>query len=129
MTNAARQSYVRTDVRYRDVNQHAGEFQGLRFYHADGVWLIDAERADGTLSEQHEYVRPDTALNEMPLLFAVLVLGVQVRVVKGDTQPDQAQAPAQWHVHVPIPDGGTEVSVHRNRLDAENYIRLWMRSV
>ena len=129
MSNAARQSYVRTNVHFRDVNEHAKEFAGLRFYHADDVWIIDGERSDGTVGEQYEYKRPDQALNEMPILFAVLVLGVRVTTHKGDTKADQAQAPAQWHVHVPIPDGGAEVTVHRNRLDAENFIRLWMRSV
>ena len=133
MTNAARQSYVRTNVHFRDVNQHAGEFAGLRFYAhtSDGTttWIIDGERIDGTTGEQYAYDRPDQALNEMPILFAVLVLGVRVTVHKGDTQPDQAQAPAQWHVHVPIPDGGTEVTVHSDRLAAENWLRLWMRSV
>lgn len=129
MTNAEHQSHTRTDLRFRDVNQHAGQFAGLRFYRADGKWIIDGERADSTLGEQYAYASPTRALNEMPILFAILVLGVTIEMVRMPSREDQDEAPAEWRVYLPIVGGGTEASQWRGRLAAENFVRSWMRSL
>ncbi len=116
------------DLNYREIKD-VGQFRAVRLWHdADGgAWVIDAERADGSLSTQDwGFIELDEALHAFPLFIAVLVSGVAVTIRPGNTRPDQAQAPAVWVVTIPIEGGGQEVSEWPNRRGAENFLRRWV---
>lgn len=117
-------------VNYTKI-QGVGTFRSVRIWHDEQGFIIDAERNDGTLSEQDwGFATMDDALDAFPLLYAALVHGVQLRAVPSPkTRPDQDMAPFTWHVDIPIEGNGTESSVWPNKRAAERFIRDWMRGL
>jgi len=116
------------NLNYREVKD-AGEFRAVRLWRDDDgqAWVIDAERADGTLSSQDwGYLDLDEALHDLPLYMAVLVYGVRVSIRPGKTQPGQAQAPAIWVVDIPIANAGAEISEWPSQQRAESFLRTWV---
>jgi hypothetical protein len=115
-------------IDYRGIKD-AGQFRAVRLWHDDEgqAWVIDAERADGSLSAQDwGFIELTDALLVLPIYIATLVYGVQVSIRPGDTQPGQAQAPAIWIVSIPIAGGGTEVSEWPSVKRAESFLRTWV---
>jgi hypothetical protein len=112
--------------------QGVGTFRSVRIWHDEQGYVIDAERNDGTLSEQDwAFASFSDAEDALPLLYAALVHGVQLFAVPTPSRPGQDMAPFNWHVTIPIAGAvtdGTESIVWPSKRAGENFIREWMRN-
>jgi hypothetical protein len=115
-------------IHYRDTEP--GAYRSVRVWQDDhGMWVLDCERTDGTLGNtEWDYLTLTEALQELPLIYAVQVLGARVTTTPSDlTREDQAQAPARWTLYLPIPGDGEQATVHPNKHVLEGVLRRWMR--
>ena len=113
-------------IHYRDTEP--GVYQGLRVWQDDqGMFVIDCEKGDSTLSNiEWEYATLAEALHELPLIYAVQVLGARIVTTPGEPNPAAAQTPAMWHLYTPIEGGGEEANVYRRKEAAEAALRRWV---
>jgi len=115
-------------IAYRDTEP--GVYRALRLWQdADGRFVIDCERTDGSLGAQEwEYPTMGAALRDFPVLYAVQVLGVRVVMQTNEPNPAQASAPSTWRVYFPIEDGGERAEHFPTKQSAESRIRIWLQA-